>query len=101
MEIRFCPQCGTPRQGSFCGGCGVRFESFTASVSPDIEPAGASPQTESLTEETVTASELQQVSFPIPYGMKYGESFDQSQDCWNCGTASDSAECELCGFSRP
>ena len=101
MEIKFCPQCGTLRQGAFCGGCGVRYESFFASVSPGLEPAVASPQTESLAEETTTASELQQVSFTVPFGMRYGETFDQSQDCWNCGAESDSVECELCGFSRP
>ena len=100
MEIRFCPQCGTPRQGAFCGGCGVRFESFLTPASSDVDQPNVSHQTESVVEEIVTSVEVQQPSFPIPFGMKYGESFDQSQDCWNCGTESETAECALCGFSR-
>jgi hypothetical protein len=100
MEIKFCPQCGTARQGAFCGGCGVRFESFSASASSDVDRPNVSHHNESVAEETVPALEVQQPSFPIPFGMKYGESFDQSQDCWNCGTESETTECELCGFSR-
>ncbi len=100
MEIKFCPQCGTARQGAFCGGCGVRFEFFSASASSDVDRPNVSHHNESVAEETVPALEVQQPSFPIPFGMKYGESFDQSQDCWNCGTESETTECELCGFSR-
>lgn len=100
MEIKFCPQCGTARQGPFCGGCGFRFESLGAALSSDPATPYVPRHSDTVVEETVTTWEAQQPSFPIPFGMKYGESFDQSQDCWNCGTESATAECELCGFSR-
>lgn len=100
MEIKFCPQCGTGRQGAFCGGCGFHFDSFrptsSTSQNPSSKESGHSPD---ITDPTL-GDEFTRPSFPIPFGMAYGESFDQSRDCWNCGVESGPAECELCGFSN-
>ena len=100
MEIRFCPHCGAARQGAFCGGCGFRFESLGP-----IAVVGASEppvQGEEFvgTGPMMTGTEIEQPSFPIPFGMQYGESFDQTQDCWNCGAEAQAGACGLCGFSR-
>jgi len=92
MEIRFCPQCGTARQGAFCGGCGFHFESLSAAAAGGTAPVSAQP---------VDITEVAQPTFPIPFGMTYGEAFDHTRDCWNCGTESEAGDCELCGFTRP
>jgi len=96
MEIKFCPQCGTARQGAFCGGCGLSFVSFSTATNSNV-----APNDEPLLDEANNVDDASSQSFPVPFGMKYGESFDQTRDCWNCGTQSETAECELCGgFSR-
>jgi hypothetical protein len=101
MEIKFCPQCGTGRQGKFCGGCGFPFDSFH----PAASSGGAQSRKEALQRDEITAptsaSELSRPRFPVPLGMAYGESFDQSRHCWNCGVETGPSECELCGFLRP
>lgn len=101
MEFKFCPHCGASRQGAFCGGCGFHFESFRPTTSTGDNGNTEDP-TQTIDREQPTAEpEVSRPSFPVPFGMAYGESFDPSQDCWNCGSQSGSGECELCGFSKP
>lgn len=98
MEMRFCPQCGTGRRGKFCGGCGFHFDSFSATASTQ---GGQTPEESGQSAEVKNAplaADLSRPSFPIPFGMAYGESFDSSRDCWNCGVESERGECGLCGF---
>jgi hypothetical protein len=101
MEIKFCPQCGTGRQGAFCGGCGFHFESFRPTASAEGIRSNEESDHGTGILELTKEPEVSRPSFPIPFGMAYGEYFDQSRDCWNCGVEYGSEECELCGFSKP
>ncbi len=36
--MKFCPRCGTPKSGSFCGGCGFAFAAATLSQAQTPQP---------------------------------------------------------------
>ena len=100
MEFKFCPECGTPRQGPFCGGCGFSFGGSGSSQTPSPESVIAQETLPTPAEDIVGFSVVAP-SFPVPFGMVYAEQFDETECCWNCGAEHFSGECELCGFRRP
>lgn len=100
MEFKFCPQCGTPRQGPFCGGCGFSFGRADGDTS-DL-PLAVEPQASyTAPPEEIPVAGASEPSFPVPFGLKYAEEFGESVCCWNCGAENSSGECELCGFEKP
>lgn len=76
--MNFCPTCGTPRQGRFCAGCGFAFLEASTHLSNDAP--GLDPEVDVL-----------------PSGMTYGDEFDASVHCVNCGmNTSGAARCSSC-----
>lgn len=85
VDIKFCPQCGAPRLGPFCGGCGLNYGTL------NLNGAAASAAFETEDDES-------SFSLPsLPHGLGYGEAFEPDTDCPNCGSPSAGATCELCG----
>lgn len=85
MEAKFCPQCGTPRLGNFCGKCGFNFKAHgSTSVS-----SGADVQ-ETITEDLKKRT--------IPKGLVMGDNFEPKSHCDNCGLKLDkNSKCKECG----
>lgn len=40
-QLKFCPKCGTPKSGRFCGGCGFAFD---AVIVPDARAMAQAPK---------------------------------------------------------
>lgn len=85
MEAKFCPQCGTPRLGNFCGKCGFNFQAHRT---------GAAVQSPELSEtNTDTLSHR-----ALPKGLIRGEKFNPKSHCDNCGLKLDkNSKCKECG----
>lgn len=85
MEAKFCPQCGTPRQGNFCGKCGFNFKAHESTPSTPV--SGGSE---------VDATELSHRA--LPKGLIMGDKFNPKSHCDNCGLKLDKdSKCKECG----
>lgn len=85
MEAKFCPQCGTPRLGNFCGKCGFNFQAHQT---------GTAVQGSEISEtNTDTLSHR-----ALPKGLIRGEKFNANSHCDNCGLKLDkNSNCKECG----
>lgn len=85
MEAKFCPQCGTPRLGNFCGKCGFNFKAHESiSVSSDVRE---------LNLESTDSNQR-----VLPTGLAMGDKFDPKSQCDNCGLKLDKDhKCKECG----
>lgn len=85
MEAKFCPQCGTPRLGNFCGKCGFNFK---AHESINVQSADR--------ENSLDATDSSQRI--LPKGLIMGEKFNPKSQCDNCGLKFDkNSKCKECG----
>ena len=85
MEAKFCPQCGTPRLGNFCGKCGFNFKAHESNNA--LSGVG-----ENSLASTDSSHRL------LPQGLIMGEKFNPKSHCDNCGLKLDkNSKCKECG----
>jgi hypothetical protein len=85
MEAKFCPQCGNPRVGNFCGKCGFNFSAHSSLQAGPVASATDDKQGELSTRQ-------------LPKGLIRGESFNAKSHCDNCGLKlNKQSKCEECG----
>lgn len=90
VVLGFCPQCGSQKIGRFCPGCGLNLDELQlALASLGIE----SPRMKSGAEVDIAPIPPVQTG---PEGLVYGEDFDPSVHCLNCGSVLDDGVCGLC-----
>ncbi len=103
--MKFCPQCGTPRLGNFCGRCGFAFPGEAATgtqpgrfVITVAEPA----QTDATSARLLVAESAAPLpgasANELPVGLMRGVQFLAGERCENCGLPSEgSRRCRECG----
>lgn len=85
MEAKFCPLCGNPRVGNFCGKCGFNFSAHSSAQSGSVENA---------VKEKQAGISIRQ----LPNGLVRGESFNAKSNCDNCGlNLNKQSKCDECG----
>lgn len=84
MDAKFCPQCGNPRSGNFCGKCGYSFL--------------ANQGTGNSHSETSQVNESDSETMKLPKGLVRGEGFEAKKHCGNCGLKlTKDSQCIECG----